>query len=49
MSILSKQADFLSRTSELLVSMFDEMDPAMWSSVEREIKSCEAQGDALLT
>lgn len=47
--ILSQQTDFLCRTSSLLVDMFGSTDVGYWGRLEREIKSCEAQGDALLT
>lgn len=47
--ILARQTGFLCQTSAMLVSMFDDNDPSSWLRVEREIKSCEVQGDALLT
>lgn len=47
--ILVQQTDFLCKTSSLLVEMFGTDDLDLRSGMEKEIKSCEAQGDALLT
>ena len=47
--ILAQQTDFLCRTSSLLVDMFEAVDKDMWERLEKDIKSCEVQGDALLT
>lgn len=47
--ILAQQTDFLCKTSSLLVEMFGTDDVELRSGMEKEIKSCEAQGDALLT
>lgn len=47
--IFSKQADFLIKESTLLVEMLQEIDEDVWRKNEREIKSCEVQGDAMLT
>ena len=48
--ILSRQAAFLRHTTGLLVRMFtDGTSPETLRELEREIKSCEVQGDALLT
>ena len=47
--ILAQQTDFLCKTSSLLVDMFTTEDFDLRSGMEKEIKSCEAQGDALLT
>lgn len=47
--ILAQQTDFLCKTSSLLVEMFSAVDHDLWSRLEKEIKSCEVQGDALLT
>ncbi len=47
--ILARQTDFLCKTSSLLVEMFGTDDVEVRSRIEREIKSCETQGDALLT
>lgn len=46
--ILAQQTDFLCKTSSLLVEMFGTDDVELRSGMEKEIKSCEAQGDALL-
>jgi uncharacterized protein len=47
--ILAQQTDFLCKTSSLLVEMFGTRDLETRARMEKEIKSCEAQGDALLT
>ena len=47
--ILTQQTDFLSKTSSLLVDMFETDDIDLRAGMEKEIKSCEAQGDALMT
>ena len=47
--ILARQTDFLCKTSSLLVEMFGTDDVELRSRMEKEIKSCEVQGDALLT
>lgn len=46
--ILEQQTDFICRTSTLLLEMFMTTDTEVWQSKERQIKACEAQGDALL-
>lgn len=48
-SILAQQSDFISKSTALLVRMLDTSDADDWKRIEREIKSCEVQGDALLT
>ena len=47
--ILAQQSDFISKSTALLVKMLDSSDADEWKRIEREIKSCEVQGDALLT
>jgi uncharacterized protein len=47
--ILAQQTDFLCKTSALLVEMFSTGDVERRAVMEREIKSCETKGDALLT
>ena len=47
--ILVQQTNFLSKTTSLLVEMLTCEDHGKWVKYEREIKSCEVQGDALLT
>lgn len=47
--ILAQQSDFISKSSALLARMLDSTDADEWKRIEREIKSCEVQGDALLT
>jgi uncharacterized protein Yka (UPF0111/DUF47 family) len=46
--ILEQQTDFICRTSTLLLEMFMTSDREVWKSKERQIKACEAEGDALL-
>jgi len=47
--ILIRQAGFISRSSSLLAAMFSSSDRDLWENDEKEIKSCEVQGDALLS
>lgn len=47
--ILVQQADFMSKSSTLLASMFSSSDRDLWLSNEKEIKACEVQADALLS
>jgi len=47
--IFIQQADFLCRASAMLEEMLASTDTALWARIERDIKSCEVQGDALLT
>lgn len=47
--IMTSQAEFLCKTSRMLLTMFDTTDQAAWTRTEHEIKACETQGDALLT
>ena len=49
MPIFSQQAAFLCQTSEALCHMLSTMDTAEWKRIQKEIKACEVQGDALLT
>ena len=47
--VFSRQADLLCQSSDTLVRMLSTLDPEQWKVCQREIKSCETQGDALLT
>ena len=47
--VFSRQADLLCQSSDTLVRMLNTLDPEQWKVCQREIKSCEKQGDALLT
>ncbi|MBR4756805.1 MAG: DUF47 family protein [Bacteroidales bacterium] len=47
--ILVRQTDFLCKSTALLAEIFASTDRDLWKRNEREIKSCEVQGDALLT
>ena len=49
MPILVQQADFISKSSSLLATMLSCADREAWPGFEKEIKSCEVQGDALLS
>jgi hypothetical protein len=44
----ARQADLLCQSSDTLVRMLSEVDPEQWNLRQREIKSFETQGDALL-
>ena len=48
-AILAGQSELLVEASGLLVRMLSLQDLDEWKSVEREIKSLEVKGDALLT
>ena len=47
--IFSQQAAFLCQASEALVQMLESTDAVQWKRFEKEIKTIETQGDALLT
>ncbi len=47
--LLSRQTEYLVRTTSLLYDMFSTADSEVWEKNEKEIKSCEVLGDALLT
>ena len=47
--VFARQADLLCQSSDPLVRMLSTLDPEQWKVCQREIKSCETQGDALLT
>ena len=49
LSVLTQQATYLLHASAALCEMTETMDPVRWRKLEREIKACEVQGDALLT
>ncbi len=44
-----QQATYLQQASEALCRMTETMDRSRWKLLEKEIKACEVQGDALLT
>ena len=46
--VFARQADLLCQSSDTLVRMLSTHDPEQWKVCQREIKSCETQGDALL-
>ena len=47
--VFAQQATYLLHASSTLCEMTDTMDPVKWRKMEKEIKACEVQGDALLT
>jgi len=49
MPLYAQQGAFLVQTSEALVNMVSAPDQSDWKRLQREIRSCEVQGDALLT
>ena len=44
----TRQADLLCQSSDYLVRMLSSVDPDQWMRLQREVKICETQGDALL-
>ena len=47
--IMVQQTDFLRESASLLAEVFASPDNGLWERNEKKIKSCEVQGDALLT
>lgn len=47
--VLAQQATYLKHASAALCEMTETVDPILWRKLEKEIKACEVQGDALLT
>lgn len=47
--VFAQQATYLLHASSALCEMTETMDPLQWRKLEKEIKACEVQGDALLT
>ena len=47
--VFAQQATYLQQASEALCSMTETTDPSKWRLLEKEVKACEVQGDALLT
>ena len=47
--VFVQQATFLQHASKSLMEMTEAVDLVKWRSLEKEIKACEVQGDALLT
>ncbi len=47
--IMIRQVDYLVKSTSLLTDMLSQSDHDRWDSFQREIKSCEVQGDALLS
>lgn len=47
--IFAQQATYLLQASDALCRMMDVLDTNQWRLLEKEVKACEVQGDALLT
>lgn len=47
--VFAQQVTYLLHASSALCEMTETMDVSQWRKLEREIKACEVQGDALLT
>ena len=47
--VLAQQATYLQHASSALCEMTETSDKNKWKKLEREVKACEVQGDALLT
>lgn len=47
--VFAQQASYLLLASSALCEMTETVDPVKWRKLEKEIKACEVQGDALLT
>ena len=47
--VLAQQATYLQHASAALCEMTEATDKSKWKKLEREVKACEVQGDALLT
>ena len=49
MPIFAQQATYLQQAAGALCQMMDTLDGMKWRLLEKEVKACEVQGDALLT
>ena len=49
LTVFAQQASYLQQASGALCEMTETTDTAEWRRLEREIKACEVQGDAILT
>ena len=49
MPVFAQQATYLLHASSTLCDMTETVDPLQCKKMEKEIKACEVQGDALLT
>lgn len=47
--VLAQQATYLQHASSALCEMTETTDKNRWKKLEKEVKACEVQGDALLT
>ena len=48
-TVFAQQASYLQQASGALCEMTETTDAAVWRRLEKEIKACEVQGDAILT
>lgn len=49
MPVFAQQAAFLHHAAGALCEMLDTLDHSQWRRLEKDVKACEVQGDALLT
>lgn len=49
LTVFAQQATFLVHAAGVLCEMTETTDPSKWKKMEKEVKACEVQGDALLT
>ena len=47
--VFAQQAAFLHHAAGALCEMLDTLDHSQWRRLEKDVKACEVQGDALLT
>lgn len=47
--VFAQQATYLQQASSALCAMTETVDHLQWRRLEKEVKACEVQGDALLT
>lgn len=47
--VFAQQATYLIQASEALCRMTETLEHSLWRKLEKEVKACEVQGDALLT
>lgn len=47
--VFAQQATYLQMASDALYRMMDTTEASVWRGLEKEVKACEVQGDALLT
>lgn len=47
--VFAQQATYLQQAAEALYDMTETLDASKWRLLEKEVKACEVQGDAILT